>query len=146
MNNPLVIKQNNGNIEIAQMYQEKFGAEECISKDFVGILDRIIIDIYLKENVFSSTKYLSLSDKEKEQFVLSKRKEILDKMMQEDFDLAEYLNSEETSFKMTSCVKCNILGIHDEAYNDWKKDNPSELYCECCKHEKDDFGKYCRNF
>lgn len=137
--NPLVIKRYDNKNIIAQMYQANFNADDDIAEDFTEIIDKIIIDIYLKENVFSSDKYLNLSAEEKKEFVLNKRKEIIDKMAQKDFELGDYLDSKDTSFKMTSCVKCNCLGIYEKDYDDWKMNNPDGLYCEVCKHGQDDF-------
>lgn len=141
MKRTLIIKRNDNENIIKQMYQANFTADNDIAEDFTEIIDKIIIDIYLKENVFSSDKYLNLSNEEKKEFVLNKRKEIIDKMSQSKFVLEDYLNSEETSFKMTACVKCNCLGIHDKEYDKWKKDNQEGLYCEICKQEQDDFRK-----
>lgn len=136
---PLIIKKYENKTEIAQMYQSKFDADKNIADDFTEILDKIIIDIYLKTNIFSSNEYINLSNEEKKQFVLKKREEILEKMIQNEFTLLEYINSKESSFKMTACVKCNCLGIYDKDYDDWKRNNPGGLYCEVCKQEQDDF-------
>ena len=123
------------------MYQANFNADDDIAKDFTEIIDKIIVDIYLKENIFSSDRYLNLSAEEKKEFVLNKRKEIINKIAQKDFDLGDYLESKDTSFKMTACVKCNCLGVRDKEYDEWKKNNYDGLYCEVCKQEQDDFKK-----
>ena len=52
--NPLIRKRDNvHNVNIiAQMYRADEQADEEIAKDFSEIIDKIIIDIYLKENIF----------------------------------------------------------------------------------------------
>ena len=100
---PLIIKkQNNQNI-IAQMYQADSNADEDIVKDFSEIIDKIIIDIYLKDNIFMNDKsLLKLSQQEKIDFVKRKRQEILKKLQESPLLQEEYIRSSETSFKMTS--------------------------------------------
>ena len=137
---PLIIKRYNDQNLIAQMYQADSRADEDIIKDFSEIIDKIIIDIYLKDNVFiKDTTQINASKEEKINFVMKKRKEILKKMLECPFTQEEYINSKETSCKMTSCVKCCSLGIYEEAYYEWIKENPDGVYCDVCKHGQDDF-------
>lgn len=138
---PLIIKRYNNQNIIAQMYQADFNAEENIVNDFTEILDKIIIDIYLKKNVFLKEKPFHMADEEKKEFVLKKRNEILEAISKKEFELTDYINSDETTFKMTACVKCNCLGICEEGFEDWKKDNPNDIYCEYCKCSQDDFKR-----
>lgn len=142
--NPLVIKRDdvhNVNI-IAQMYRADEQADEEIAKDFSEIIDKIIIDIYLKENIFLKDKtFIGVSQKEKIEFVKTKRQEILKKMQDSPFLQEDYINSEETSFKMTSCVKCSCLDEHEEEYHAWMKKHPDGVYCDVCGHKTDDFYK-----
>ncbi len=80
--NPLIIKRDNvHNVNIiAQMYRADEQADEEIAKDFSEIIDKIIIDIYLKENIFLKDKtFTGVSQKEKIEFVKTKRQEILKK-------------------------------------------------------------------
>lgn len=139
---PLIIKkQNNQNI-IAQMYQADSNADEDIAKDFSEIIDKIIIDVYLKENIFMNDKILlKLSQKEKIDFVKRKRQEIIEKIQESPFEQEEYIVSNDTSFKMTSCVKCCCLGIYEDEYYEWIKENPNGIYCDVCQHRQDDFKK-----
>lgn len=124
------------------MYRADEQADEEIAKDFSEIIDKIIIDIYLKENIFLKDKtFTGVSQKEKIEFVKAKRQEILKKMQDSSFLQEDYINSEETSFKMTSCVKCSCLGVHEEEYHTWIKKHPDGVYCDVCKHKNDDFYK-----
>ena len=45
---PLIIKSKNNQTTISQMYQ----TDTDIANDFSEIIDKIIIDIYLKDNIF----------------------------------------------------------------------------------------------
>lgn len=110
--------------------------------DFTEILDKIIIDVYLKDNVFSSKQPDDLSDEDKAVFVLHKRRELLERMAQKEFEFMDYIHSPETTFKMTACVKCNCLGIRDEAYEKWREEHPQDAYCEVCMETQDDFVKF----
>lgn len=135
---PLIIKRQNNQNVIAQMYQ----ADEDIVKDFSEIIDKIIIDIYLKNNIFLKDKtLLNLSQEEKIEFVKRKRQEILKMIQESSFIQEEYISSSETSFKMTSCVKCCCLGIYEDEYSEWIKENPNGVYCDVCQHRQDDFKK-----
>lgn len=137
---PLIIKRYDEQNTIAQMYQAESNADEEIANDFAEILDKIIVDIYLKENVFiKDQSLLKLSQEEKIAFVEKKRREILDRIRDKNFLQEEYLDSKDTSFKMTSCVKCSCLGIFEKEYDDWKKENPHGVYCDVCNHKQDDF-------
>lgn len=139
INTPLIIKKYENENLLAQMY--KPNEDDNIINDFTEILDKIIVDIYLKDNVFIVDKdKLNFTDEEKAKFVKEKRIQILKEMINKDFSLNNYLNNEETSFKMTSCVKCNCLGIYEDNY--YKHDHTEdEIYCEKCKHKQDDFVK-----
>lgn len=141
---PLIIKRyesQNKNV-IAQMYQAGSHADEDIAKDFSEIIDKIIIDIYLKDNMFLKDKaLLSMSSEQKVDFVKNKRREIFKQMLKSVFVQEEYINSKETSFKMTSCVKCCCLGMYEESYYEWIKENPDGVYCDVCEHRQDDFQK-----
>lgn len=139
---PLIIKRDNNQNVIAQMYQADSNADEDIVKDFSEIIDKIIIDIYLKENIFMKDKtLLNLSQEEKIDFVKRKKQKLLEKMRELPFREEEYISSHETSFKMTSCVKCCCLGIHEDGYDTWMKENASGVYCDVCQHKQDDFKK-----
>ena len=119
------------------MYQ----TDTDIANDFSEIIDKIIIDIYLKDNIFFKDKTLiNLSNEEKIEFVKGKRKEILKMMQESPFLQEEYINSCESSFKMTSCVKCCCFGIYEDEYNNWIKENPNGVYCDVCQHKQDDFN------
>lgn len=141
---PLIIKRYevlNKNV-IVQMYKADGKADEDMAKDFSEIIDKIIIDIYLKDNVFLKDKtLLNLSQEQKVDFVKEKRQEIFKQMQESPFTQEEYINSNETSFRMTSCVKCCCLGMYEEQYYEWKKENPDGVYCDVCKHRQDDFGE-----
>lgn len=136
---PLIIKRHDGENAIAHMYQADHGADGAIINDFTEILDKIVIDVYLKENIFSKNRPRDLNDDEKRAFVLKKRKELLKGMEGKEFELSDYLNSQDTTFRMTSCVKCNCLGIRDDECEAWEKEHPNGIYCERCRHTKDDF-------
>lgn len=134
---PLIIKSKNNQTTISQMYQ----TDTDIANDFSEIIDKIIIDIYLKDNIFFKDKTLiNLSNEEKIEFVKGKRKEILKMMQESPFLQEEYINSCESSFKMTSCVKCCCFGIYEDEYNNWIKENPNGVYCDVCQHKQDDFN------
>lgn len=134
---PLIIKSKNNQTTISQMYQ----TDTDIANDFSEIIDKIIIDIYLKDNIFLKDKTLiNLSNEEKIEFVKGKRKEILKMMQKSPFLQEEYINSCESSFKMTSCVKCCCFGIYEDEYNNWIKENPNGVYCDVCQHKQDDFN------
>lgn len=134
---PLIIKSKNNQTTISQMYQ----TDTDIANDFSEIIDKIIIDIYLKDNIFLKDKTLiNLSNEEKIEFVKGKRKEILKMMQESPFLQEEYINSCESSFKMTSCVKCCCFGIYEDEYNNWIKENPNGVYCDVCQHKQDDFN------
>lgn len=137
----LTIKRNHLENVIAQMYKANENAEEEISRDFCEILDTIIIDIYLKDNIFLEKKdMLHLSQDEKRKFVLNKRKEISEIIQKLPFVSDKYMNSDESSFRMTSCVKCCCLGIHENGYDEWLRENPDGIYCDVCQHKEDDFS------
>lgn len=139
---PLIIKSYENETIIAQMYQANLHADKVMAKDFSEIIEKIIIDIYLKDNVFLKDKtLLNLSLEQKVDFVKDKRQEIFKQMQESPFAQEEYIKSNETSFKMTSCVKCCCLGIFEEQYYKWKKENPDGVYCDVCKHGQDDFKK-----
>ncbi len=134
---PLIIKSKNNQTTISQMYQ----TDTDIANDFSEIIDKIIIDIYLKDNIFLKDKTLiNLSNEEKIEFVKGKRKEILKMMQESPFLQEEYINSCESSFKITSCVKCCCFGIYEDEYNNWIKENPNGVYCDVCQHKQDDFN------
>lgn len=134
---PLIIKSKNNQTTIAQMYQ----TDTDIANDFSEIIDKIIIDIYLKDNIFLKDKTLiNLSNEEKIEFVKGKRKEILKMMQESPFLQEEYIKLSESSFKMTSCVKCCCFGIYEDEYNNWIKENPNGVYCDVCQHKQDDFN------
>ena len=59
---------------------------------------------------------LKLSQQEKIDFVKRKRQEIFKKIQESPFLQEEYIRSNETSFRMTSCVKCCCLGIYEDEY------------------------------
>ena len=138
MKNPLIVKQYEDTNLLAQMFQSCNAVEE-IADTFVDIIDKIIIDVYLKDNVFLVDKeFLSMQEEAKKEFVLEKRKEILKKMITLPFELEDYIISPETSFKMTSCVKCCCLGIREKGY-DQDESNKSSVYCGRCIHKQDDY-------
>ena len=114
---PLIIKSKNNQTTISQMYQ----TDTDIANDFSEIIDKIIIDIYLKDNILKDKTLINLSNEEKIEFVKGKRKEILKMMQESPFLQEEYINSCESSFKMTSCVKCCCFGIYEDEYNNWIK-------------------------
>lgn len=137
---PLIIKRYDNQNLIAQMYQADSSADKEIVKDFSEIIDKIIIDIYLKDNVFIKDKTLpDSSQEEKIDFVKKKREEIFKQMQESSFTQEEYIDSQETTFKMTSCVKCCCKGIYEDEYYEWKKENGSGIYCNVCQHKQDDF-------
>ena len=139
---PLIIKRHEvlNKSVIAHMYRADGKADEDMVKDFSEIIDKIIIDIYLKDNVFLKDKaLLKLSQEQKVDFVKEKRQEIFRQMQESPFTQKEYINSNETSFKMTSCVKCCCLGMYEEQYDKWKKENRDGVYCDVCGHRQDDF-------
>ena len=85
---PLIIKSKNNQTTITQMYQ----TDTDIANDFSEIIDKIIIDIYLKDNIFLKDKTLiNLSNEEKIEFVKGKRKEILKMMQESPFLQEEYV-------------------------------------------------------
>lgn len=127
------------------MYQVSCHADDEIVKDFSEIINKIIIDVYLKNNIFMTDKdkeLLNLSQEEKIEFLNRKRAEILRRIQETPFTQEEYINSEETSIKLTSCVKCLYLGEYEDEYYEWVKDNPKGVYCDVCTHRQNDF-KYC---
>lgn len=78
--------------------------EGQIADEMLIILDRLIIDGYIK----LSPRQMELSDEEKRQAILKKRREILAKMAEADVRELEYVYSDEDTVYHYPCETCEL--------------------------------------